>query len=107
MRLLLLPPGLAVVPDEAVELLARLAARRSTTSYQPPRCRSLPTAGIRSAIFAASSMYSVLARRLFIRIRFQAIFRLCPTTARFCCQPQLWSFDQSSKNFSCTNGLLS
>ncbi len=33
----------------------------------------------------------LLGRMLCMRIRFQAIFRLCPTTARFCCQPQVWS----------------
>ena len=41
-----------------------------------------------------------------MRIRFQAIFRLWPTTPRFCCHMWCWSCDQSSKNFSCTNGLL-
>ena len=55
---------------------------------------------------AAKSTYSSLPRRLCMRIRFQAIFMLWPTTARFCCQPQVESGLQSSKNFSWTNGLF-
>ena len=41
-----------------------------------------------------------------MRIRFQAIFRLWPTTARFCCQPHVMSWLQSSWNRSWTNGLF-
>ena len=83
------------------------AVTRSTMSYQPPRWRSEPTAGISSAIFSANATYSALGRALLTRIRFQAIFRLCPTMARFSCWPYFWSLLQSPKNFSWTNGLLS
>ena len=55
-RLLLLPPRLAVVPDEAMDAPAGLALR-STTSYQPPRCWSLPTSGIISAILRPAATY--------------------------------------------------
>ena len=40
-------------------------------------------------------------------MRFQAILRLWPTTARFCCQPQVTSWLQSSWKRSWTNGLFS
>ena len=80
---------------------------RSITSYQPPRCRSLPTVGMISAIFFASSTYLLLGRMLLMRIRFHAIFRLWPTTARLCCHLYEWSGVQSSWKRSFTNGLFS
>ena len=54
--LLLLPPGLAVVPGEAVPSSSGPSLTRSITSYQPPRCGSLPTAGMTSAILRARSL---------------------------------------------------
>ncbi len=67
---------------------------------------SAPASGMTSAILRANAMYSSLGFSDCIRMRFQAIFRLCPATARFCCQPQPWSCDQSSWNRSFTNGLF-
>jgi hypothetical protein len=58
--LLLLPPRLAVVEGEAVQRLAGLPRSRSMTSYQPPRCWSLPIGGMISAILRAKASYSSL-----------------------------------------------
>ena len=84
-RLLLLPPRLAVVPGEAVPLLRRRSCRapsRRTSRRAAGRCRSAASARRSSR---AVSTYFSLGRTLLMRIRFQAIFRLWPTTARLCC----------------------
>ena len=66
-------------------MLSPGCSTRSITSYQPPRWRSPPTVGMSAAIWRAKASYSSFGFRLYMRIRFQAIFRLCPTTPRFCC----------------------
>ena len=88
MRLLLLPPRLAVVPGRSGGLLARLAhalhhvvPAAALLVAADRRHRSVDLVGQRDVVRLGPGAW-------WMRIRFQAILRLWPTTARFCCQPQ-------------------
>ena len=86
--LFLLPPRLAVVPREAVKAArpaSGCAPRRRTSRRAAGRCHRRHRLG---DLPRQRDVFRLRLERLFMRIRFQAIFRLWPTTARFCCQPQ-------------------
>ena len=106
--LLLLPEVLGVAPGELdrpaiaglpLDRVEAAAAELVDPDLGHALCRAGPPSS------SSSRPASVLPLRLVewaTRVRFQAIFRLCPTTARFCCQPQEWSGFQLASNRSLT-----